>query len=304
MDNYQHIIAMKLELNEKDYTDIKSLEAVCYEEQETNLKLELDFKQKKSSIKNKIMSEFLYYENKILIGYLGLCNFGGPTVEVSGMVNPKYRRKGIFKKLYLLAKEEWQKVCIPEVLVLCDHKSISGLDFINSIGAEYGSSEYKMCLNKKTLKVMPANAPEYARTKEYAIKLRVETSEDAVEIDRQNSIYSGALGEEAEEDIEKAYMKLDDNFINYMAELKGEIVGKIHLSITDNEGFIYGFGVLPDFRGKGYGREILISALDILKKKQVGNIFLEVATENKRALELYESCGFEEISVMDYYIVT
>ena len=54
-----------------------------------------------------------------------------------------------------------------------------------------------------------------------------------------------------------------------MAELKGEIIGKIRIDITDNEGFIYGFGVLPDFRGKGYGREILSSALDILKKKQV-----------------------------------
>ena len=89
-----------------------------------------------------------------------------------------------------------------------------------------------------------------------------------------------------------------------MAELNGEIIGKIHISITNNEGFIYGFGVLPDFRGKGYGREILCSALDILKKKQVDNIYLEVATENKNALGLYESCGFEEIFVMDYYVVS
>ena len=109
---------------------------------------------------------------------------------------------------------------------------------------------------------------------------------------------------EVEENIKEIYMQVDDSSINYIAELKEKIIGKIRIEKIDNEGFIYGFGVLPDFRGKGYGREILSSALDILKKENVDNIFLEVATENKNALGLYESCGFEEISVMDYYVVS
>ena len=69
MNNYQHSISMKLELNEDDYKAIKSLEAICYEKQRTYLKLELDFKmhQRKNSIKNKIMTEFFYYENEILV---------------------------------------------------------------------------------------------------------------------------------------------------------------------------------------------------------------------------------------------
>ncbi len=284
MDKYQHIISMKFELDEEEYKAIKKLEALCYAEQNTNLKLELDFKmrQRKNSIKNKIMTEFIYHENEILVGYLGLCNFHGTSVEVSGMVHPEFRRKGIFKKLYLLAKEEWQKICPSEVLLICDHISLSGSAFIDHLGAEYGSSEYKMRLSKKTLELNPM--PN--------IKLRLANSEDVAEIDRQTSIYFGFPEKKA-----------DDNFITYMAEINKEIMGKINICITDNEGFIYGFGVLPDFRGKGYGREILCSALDILMKKNVDNIFLEVATENKNALGLYESCGFEEISVMDYYIV-
>lgn len=299
MENHQHTITMKFELNKNDYKAIKSLEVACYEKQKTNLKLELDFKmrQRKNSIKNKIMGELFYYDNEVLVGYLGLSNFGGDTVEVSGMVHPKFRRKRIFKKLFLLAKEEWEKISSSEVLVLCDHTSISGLAFINSIGAEYVSSEYKMCLNKKALEV--ANP--------YVIKLRLATDEDAAEINRQTSSYFGHAekeNKEIEEEIEKPAIQLDDNFISYMAELNGKIIGKIHTSITDNEGFIYGFGVLPEYRGKGYGRETLCSALEILKKKELDNIFLDVATENKKALGLYESCGFEEISVMDYYVVS
>ena len=189
MNNYQHSISMKLELNEEDYKAIKNLEAICYEKQRTYLKLELDFKrhQKKNSIKNKIMTEFLYFENEILVGYLGLCNFGRDIVEVSGMVHPEFRRKGIFKKLYLLAKEEWRKICPSEVLLLCDHASLSGLDFINSLGAEYASSEYKMCLNKKTLEFTPT----------HGIKLRMATSEDVAEMYRQDSIYFGLLEKES-----------------------------------------------------------------------------------------------------------
>jgi ribosomal protein S18 acetylase RimI-like enzyme len=300
MDN-KHSISMKFELSEKEYEDIKSLEAICYEKQKTNLKLELDFKmsQKKSSIKSKIMTGFLYYENEILVGYLGLDSFSRNIVEVSGMVHPEFRRKRIFKKLYLLAKEEWERICPSQVLVLCDHTSLSGLAFINSLGAEYSSSEYKMCLNKKELDSVST----------HGIKLRVTTSEDAAELYRQDSIYFGLVEKEAddkelEKNIEETYIQADDNSINYMAELEGEIIGKIRITITNTEGFIYGFGVLPDFRGKGYGRETLSSALDILKKKQLDNVFLEVATENKNALGLYESCGFEEISVMDYYIVS
>jgi ribosomal protein S18 acetylase RimI-like enzyme len=300
MDINRHTISMKFELNEEDYKAIKKLEAICCDVQKTNLKLEIDYKMslRRNSIKNKIMTEFLYYENEFLVGYLGLCNFHGTSVEVSGMVDPKFRRRGIFKKLYVLAVEEWQKMGPSEVLVLCDHTSRSGLAFIEEIGAEYGLSEYKMCVNQRDLQIKHA----------LAVKLRLATSEDSAEIDRQSSIYFGMPEEEAdnkehEGDKDKASIEADDNFISYMAEVQGEIMGKIHTSITNNEGFIYGFGVLPNFRGKGYGREILCSALDMFKRENVENIFLDVATENKNALELYESCGFEEISVMDYYIV-
>lgn len=301
MENYQHNIVMKFELNEKDYESIKGLQAICYKQQQTNLKLELDFKmqQKKNFIKNKIMTEFLYYENEVLIGYLGLCNFGRDIVEVSGMVHPKFRRRGIFKKLYLLAKEEWQKICPSEVLLLCDHTSLSGLGFIKSIGAEYASSEYQMYLNKKAL---PSAST-------YGIKLRLATKEDAAELNRQDAIYFGIAPKEVDdgsvkENVEETLTLIEDSSASYIAELGGETIGKIRIDITDNAGGIYGFGILPEFRGKGYGREALNCALDILKKKEVKDIFLEVATENKNALGLYESCGFEEVSVMDYYLVS
>jgi len=310
MGHNNHTISMKNKLNGEDYKAIKNLETICYEKQKTNLKLELDFKKHQTkvitidSLKDIMMTEFLYYVNEILVGYLGLSNFGGDTVEISGMVDPSFRRERIFKKLYLISMQEWQKSSPQEVIALCDHTSSSGLAFISSIESEYVTSEYKMCLNKKLLTVKH----------DYVINLRLANSEDVNEIDRQTSVYFGEpqkydndkyskVEVESKDKIEKSAIQ-DDNFISYMAELNGKIIGKIHISIVDDEGFIYGFGVLPDYRGNGYGREILSLALDILKKEDVRNIFLDVDRQNKNALELYESCGFEEISVMDYYIIS
>ena len=59
--------------------------------------------------------------------------------------------------------------------------------------------------------------------------------------------------------------------------------------------------ILPDYRGKGYGRELLILAINKLKEFKVKAINLQVETENKNALNLYKSCGFKENYIMDYY---
>ncbi|MCB2352739.1 GNAT family N-acetyltransferase [Clostridium estertheticum] len=313
MDSYNNTICMKLKLDGEDNKAVRTLCAICYEKQKTYLKLELDLKksQRKENKKDKALLEFLYYENKMLVGYLGVCNFGGDSVQISGMVHPDFRRKGIFRKLYLMAKEEWQRISKAEILALCDHTSTSGIEFINSIGGEYVSSEYKMCLTKKALDGESIHKQEI----DSLIKLRLATSEDAAEIEKQTSIYFGKPLNEIEdkeakvvnmdkEDLENSFIQQGNNFISYMALLKEEIIGKVHISIINKEGFIYGFGVLPVFRGKGYGREVLLATLDILKEKGVDNIFLEVESQNKNALGLYESCGFEEVAVMDYYVIT
>ncbi|MBU3178751.1 GNAT family N-acetyltransferase [Clostridium estertheticum] len=309
MDSYNHTICMKLKLDEEDNKAVRALCAICYEKQKTCLKLELDLKkrQRKETAKDEALLEFLYYENKMLVGYLGVCNFGGNSVQISGMVHPDFRRKGIFRKLYLMAKEEWQRISKAEVLALCDHTSISGLEFINSIGGEYGSSEYKMRLTKKALDGESIHIQESDKL----IKLRLATSEDADEIEKQTSVYFGKPqneidGEEVKVvnmDKENSFIQQGNKFISYMALLKEVIIGKVHISIINKEGFIYGFGVLPVFRGKGYGRIVLLATLDILKEKGADNIFLEVESQNKNAIGLYESCGFEEVSVMDYYVM-
>ncbi|RST57038.1 GNAT family N-acetyltransferase [Siminovitchia terrae] len=66
-----------------------------------------------------------------------------------------------------------------------------------------------------------------------------------------------------------------------IAEFNNTIIGKVHLEVRDGIGGIYGLGVLPEYRRKGYGREILIKSVQLLKAKQVNEVMLQVSVETR-----------------------
>ena len=90
-----------------------------------------------------------------------------------------------------------------------------------------------------------------------------------------------------------------DNSV-YIIDIHEQSVGKIRVKVEDEEAWIYGFSLLPHFRGKGIGRKVLQS---IVKKyaSQGNSLHLEVETENMHALSLYESIGFQIVHAQDYY---
>ena len=90
----------------------------------------------------------------------------------------------------------------------------------------------------------------------------------------------------------------------FLAEWNQVIIGKVHIERQNGVGGIYGLGVLPEYRGQGFGREILMKAVKELREKQAQQILLQVAVKNKKALSLYQSCGFKETSTMDYFKLT
>jgi len=288
-------IKLKEYLDEFDAKDIKELENLCLEMDKIALKLEIDYKlsiekRKKKNLIN--INEFMYYDNSELIGYIGICEFGGGVLEVNGMVHPMHRRSGVFKKLFSLVKDEWYKRESKKMLLLCANNSASGTEFINYTGANYKNSEYEMVLNK--------DFKEGFQVKN--VVLRKATKEDAREIAWQNSIYFNI--EFKEEDVLRAEEEESYSSYSYIAEVDNKIIGKVRLEINGGIGAVYGLGVLPEHRSKGYGREILMSAIEKLRESNVEEIILQVATKNKNALNLYKSCGFEEISTMNYYETT
>lgn len=284
---------------------INALQMQCSHEDQITLKLELDYKladalntADKTGIRD--INEFMCFDGDQLIGYIGICSFGGASapLEITGMVHPEYRRRGIFSKLNELVIAECKRRNAGGILALCDIKSIPGHKFLDKIGAAYKYSEYEMYLNDKSCEI---NAERLR-----GISFRKAANEDASEIARQNAVYFGDSAERENNDVpsEKILLPEDEErrgMTIYIAQKDDLIIGKAHLQLINGIGGIYGLGVLPKSRGKGFGRALLLNAIEKLKEANAKEIMLQVAAENAKALSLYRSCGFQETSVMDYF---
>ncbi len=297
-------IKLKNSLNQEEYELIHALETLCVLEDQVTFKLELDYKLMDKGIStNKAclrdINDFMYFDGEQLIGYIGICYFGGAAMEINGMVHPDYRRQGIFSKLLKLAISECKGRNAGSILALCDNKSVSGLRFLDRVGAVYQSSEFEMYLNQE--------AYENIQKQTHGIIFRKATNEDVREIARQDHIYFGDdLDEKNEADAENGIILPEDEEkrgnIVYLMQVEDNVIGKVKLELINGiTGGIYGLGVLPEYRSKGYGRAILLKSIEKLKEAKAAEIMLQVATENSKALNLYQSCGFQETSRMDYF---
>ena len=298
-------IKLKEYLDPQDYKSIQTLQRDCVQNGPVALKLELDYKREDSDnsagqdgIRN--INEFLYFDGERLIGYIGICGFGNEAepLEITGMVHPQYRRMGVFTKLFGLVMAECKRRSSSGMLGLCDQSSPSGQGFLKRIGAQYQYSEYEMVLCDDRY----ANREK----KPLDIQFLKATNADAREVTRQNAVFFGDRGEECKkteangplpEEEEKRGMTI------YLVKNKDRIIGKVHLQLLNGIGGIYGFGVLPEYRGRGFGRAILLKSIETLQSAGAAEVMLQVSADNATALGLYKSCGFTETSVMDYYLL-
>lgn len=285
-------ICLRPYIDEEGYEEARALKEVCEQHEKLELKVELEYKLSLAAGRKDEGSmradEFFCHADGKLVGYLGIFHMGRHTAELTGMVHPEYRRKGLFARLYTLALEECRRRKFEKILLVCDHESVSGLGFIGSTGAAYSFSEYQMAKH---------GLGEYEDTGGLVLRRAVDS--DVEEIARQNTLYFGFdSGTEPLPSDEERIGR-----VTYLVEKDGSVIGKVRLESHGTGGFISGFGILPEYRGRGYGRKALIAALNALKAQGLEAVSLDVSASNSNALGLYKSCGFMEQSVIDYYEV-
>jgi ribosomal protein S18 acetylase RimI-like enzyme len=96
--------------------------------------------------------------------------------------------------------------------------------------------------------------------------------------------------------------KNNANFVTWISREGNQATGFLYLVLSQakNEGEIRTLGVLPAFRGRGIGKNLVKTALDHLNKNKVTKCNLTVSIQNKKALDLYQNLGFKPI---DRYLV-
>src|SRR5579863_5625406 len=93
-----------------------------------------------------VNDDFLYYEDGKLVGLLALDDIPKEDREMTGLVHPDYRRRGIFTELLTMAKAEGKLRGIKRLVIVCERFSRSGIAFVEAVGAQYDSSEHLMHL--------------------------------------------------------------------------------------------------------------------------------------------------------------
>jgi ribosomal protein S18 acetylase RimI-like enzyme len=282
----KHGLVKKHSLTAEEIAEIGQLAQICDAHDQATMRVNWDTLASRSGNET---NDFFYYRDGRLIGTLSLYNFGGGEPETSAMVHPDERRRGVFRTLVDVALAELRRREVPKLIFFCDHESRSGIAALEAIGAQYGYSEYKMVLDEPR---MPATFDE---------RLHVERAgpADAADVARIIALCFGRDEADMLRGIEKSVGSEARRFM--IARLDGAPIGALNLQLDEKGSGIYGFGVLPEQRGRGYGRQILARTIEYALAHGRRPIILEVAPENERALNLYLSVGFRETNRYDYY---
>lgn len=86
-----------------------------------------------------------------------------------------------------------------------------------------------------------------------------------------------------------------------VAEVGDELAGYAGLAVYDDEASVQTLGVRRDQQGRGIGSALLDDLLGEADRRGVRRTFLEVRTDNRTALRLYERCGFGRLRVRRRY---
>jgi ribosomal protein S18 acetylase RimI-like enzyme len=243
--------------------------------------------------------DFLWYEQGILVGYLALMAFmSDEECELVSVVHPDFRRRGIFRALLEEAKRELRPREGKRFILTCEHSSQSGQACVRAVDATLDFSEHEMVLGT------------FHERLAYDDRLvfQAASSEDLPVIASLFAIDRHESEENSLHRVQQIAARPRQQF--YLATFGDEQlgchepVGTLRLLDLDTQFGIYGFIVHPDYRGRGYGRQMLQEIIHIARDKSDKPIMLDVDVTNERALGLYRSVGFETRATYDYYVLT
>jgi ribosomal protein S18 acetylase RimI-like enzyme len=233
--------------------------------------------------------EFSSYDHGVLVGFAWLPD--DPEPEACLIVHPSHRRRGIGRALLAAARSECQRRGLPGFVLVCDEAARSGPAFVVAAGGRYRSAEYRLELDR--------GAIDRSRPRQ-AVELRPAGPGDTAILVRILEASFGMPEGVARERVRRRLA--EPNRRCYVGIFDGDPVGMLQAGPWE-EGLagINAFAVLPGYRGRGIGRQMLLDAVDGLLADEWERILIEVATDNEGALTLYQSCGFRVATKYGFY---
>lgn len=284
------IILKSNKLTQKNIEDIQTLEEQCkaidgdkllvYADEGDNIYPKFDCFYMMYDIETSTKQSNLPSDAKLL-GFLSVFQPDGYCPYVYAMVDPKYRKQGIFKQLY----EEF-------------------LDEFNYF--KFESVSFPMYKDNETAIKILKKMEGYKYSTEYILELDLLSSTNTTKSKTQAKNSDNKSHQKETTKLSLTSSHNDDGTITYylndlaLGHFKRTIGSLI---ITEDEGIacLSHFEIQKSKRNKGYGRKMLDLLCEELRNNNTNKIILQVTSNNPVALHLYTSYGFKIQSELDYY---
>ena len=234
---------------------------------------------------------FQLYDQDVLVGLLTFPfdgNVHTSNPEALLVVDPAHRRKGIGSQLVGRAKDYWHSLGVNSYLLACEDKSASGNAFLKAVGGEFSHSELRLRLENKLRQLT-----------ESTVSLRLAKLED---LDLLVRLLAKAFDDPIEAHIPRLLRDLPSTHHRfYLGSVNQNPIGCIGVVGEERRAYVIAFGIIPEHRGRGYGRQMLSQTANSLLTENWHDIFIEVDSTNQVALSLYETCGFNKYTSYNYY---
>ncbi len=284
-------LVAKCGLDRDDLVQVRALEEACLLADGVRVKFNWDMMEHRTP---GTLTDFCYYQEGRLVGYIPLDDFGG-AFEMTAAVLPAYRRQGIFTRLFRAASEEAQRREATTLLLVNYRASESGNATVTHVGIPYKFSEYHMVAYADAIPPLPSIQIEL-------VPVTADNSDDRVsDLSRLLAVSFGATRWSVVEVLQEELQRPEVRY--YLAHRDGHLIGQIGVLEQEECIYIRGVGILPEWRRQGNGRQLLSATVGKMLAEGHRRFELDVATENSGALSIYQSCGFQETTVYDYYTV-
>lgn len=241
------------------------------------------------AVAEEVPNNFLVYVAGQLVGFLRADGLGTDEAEATVLVSPDINTQPVVAGLVAAALAACRAHHTPALIIAVDRRAVPVAEAVGMHGATLHFTEEK----RRRASTGPVALP----TSELAISDA--EAHDAAAI-------AAILADDLGMDPVGFRQHIAANMVRpiyhyYIARHNGAPAATANVQQLNGDAYIYGLVVRPEFRGRGYGRLLMLRMLADLAATGDAPMYIEVEPQNTPAVTLYRSLGFETVATFDYY---